>query len=97
MGLSREEQETVINIIASDQEASIYTCDPVWMRKLVKLADKYSEVKRTREWENAVEYTCPKKWIRIARPPVRNMTEEQKAAAAERIKAYHERRASAKS
>ena len=80
VGLSREEQETIINLLASDEEASIYTCDPVWMRKLAKLADKAPEsFLMTKQTENSVEYTCPKKCVSIHTP--RKTSQKQKETA----------------
>ena len=96
MGLSREEQETYIYLSPAEKEASIYSCDPVWIKKLEKLAAKRPEEFRlVKETEDSVEYVCPKKWIKITLPP--NMSEEQRAAAAERIKAYHQRKNNADS
>ncbi len=38
MGLTRYEQEVLINFNAEEQTASIYTANPVWLRKMDKLA-----------------------------------------------------------
>ena len=42
-GLSRWEQETVVNYNNEEKTATVYTADPVVMRKLDKLVEKYPE------------------------------------------------------
>ena len=39
-GLTRYEQETVISCNAEEEMASVYTCDPVWLRKMNALVKK---------------------------------------------------------
>lgn len=69
MALSREEQEVLINMTAADDEASIWTCDPIWKRKLAKLCKKRPDLfKLVKETETSVEYACPKKCIKIGPP-----------------------------
>lgn len=43
MGLSRYEQEVIINFNAEDGEASLYTANPVWIRKMDKILQQNPE------------------------------------------------------
>jgi len=40
MNLSRYEQEVVINFNADEDEATVYTANPVWIRKMDKRIEK---------------------------------------------------------
>ena len=44
MKLSRYEQEVVINFNADESEATVYTANPAWMRKMDKLCKEFPEV-----------------------------------------------------
>lgn len=91
---SRLEQETIINFNEEEKVASVYTFNGPLQRRLAKLAEEHpNECKRELDtWQPAgsVDYTIPKKWIRINPSPKREMTEEQKQAARERMNALHE-------
>ena len=50
MKLSRYEQEVVINFNADEGEATVYTVNPVWMRKMDKLCKEFPEVIRLKSW-----------------------------------------------
>lgn len=82
-----EEQETTINIMGADTVASIWTNQRRMINKLEKLRAEHEEIKliRVDDWEG-YEYEVPVKWIKISPPRKVNMTDEQKAAAAERLK-----------
>lgn len=87
MRLSRYEQETIINFNEEEKTASIYTHNKALRHKLEKLAQERPEdCKLTGSFfeEQAVEYTVPKKWVRIN--PGMNLTEEQRAALSERAR-----------
>ena len=43
MGLSIYEQEVIINFNAEDGEASLYTANPVWIRKMDKILQQNPE------------------------------------------------------
>ena len=43
MGLTRYEQETIVNYNNGDKLASVYTADPIVIRRLDKLVKKYPE------------------------------------------------------
>lgn len=87
--LSRNEQETAINMLAAEKEADIYTSDPVMIRRMDKLcASRPDTFRLVREDEIGKTYRCPKKCVRVSAPRV--MSEEQRAANAERLRKARE-------
>ena len=84
MAIPTMEQETVICIGRDDKKARIYTSDTRWMTKLDKVA-KRTEVHRQSRAVVAVEYIVPEKWVKVAQPRKRNLTEAQKAALSDRL------------
>lgn len=94
--LSRYEQETIIRFDEEGPEAKLYTASPVWMRKMDKLtAENPADFREIRAEKCQGEicaktYTFPKSLITIrTKARASSMTEEQKAAAAERIRAIN--------
>lgn len=87
MSLSRYEKETVINYNSEEKVAYISSSQD-WMKRRIKhLAEKYpNDVKITSEDEYTVMAEVPKKYIRFGPPRV--LSDEQKQAAAERLKNY---------
>lgn len=97
MGLALSEQETVIRIGREEQEAVVYTSDTTMMTRLDKLADpenekaplwKLKEVHRSRSGEVVAKtYTTNKRLVSFRAGIVtRDLTEEQKAELAERMR-----------
>ena len=96
MKIQIDEQETIIRIGRVDDVAEISTTDTRYMTKLDKLVKNNPE-----EWKfvdqatlngDVVEkfYECPVNLISFrAKKTTRTMTEEQKEAAAQRMKEYH--------
>lgn len=88
--LTREEQEVIITMSAVDNLAEVYVADPVYMRRLDKLVEKdpNSYKVKSRNVYSAT-YTMPKKLLKfwVQREP-RELTEEQRIAARERLKKY---------
>ena len=85
MKLRREEKETIINFNAGEKTATVYTRDRSVMRRFDALVNEYPEqyqlvgatdIDRT--------YTMPKSFISYRKP--RQITEEQRAAARERMR-----------
>ena len=69
MKLSRYEQEVVINLNADEDEATVYTANPVWIRKMDKLHREFPEIIRLKSWmEVSKTYVLPKNLIRIGKP-----------------------------
>lgn len=94
MGLTLYEQELHIMMNRAEGTMEIYTSDPVYMRRLSKL----KAYKKTREHRNggevvAMEFIADKKLLTLRGKAVegRPMTDEQKAAAAERLKKAREK------
>ena len=76
MKLSRYEQEVVINFNADESEATIYTANPTWMRKMDNLHKEFPEVIRLKSWtEVSKTYVLPKNLVRIGKP--RTLSEAQ--------------------
>lgn len=94
MSLSAYERETVITYNDDEKEAIVYTCNAALRRKLESIsADRPDECKLARQNEFYVEYTLPKKWVKIH--PSRILSGEQKAEYAERAKRLSQYRKSA--
>lgn len=83
MGLTRLEQETIIEFNAAEAEVDVYTADPVYIRKLDKLCESNPDSYKCyqRDDESARYTVSSKKLIRFATPRV--MTDEQRKALAE--------------
>ena len=87
MGPSRIEQETIINFNEAESTASVYTHNAALRRKLDKLAaERPAEVKLSQHFpDGGVEYTIPKRWVKVNAGPV--LTDEQRQALVERGRA----------
>lgn len=98
MRLSVNEQETVVNFERNTDKATVYTSDQTMLTKLHKLMEK-----NPKEWRlidkgridgDVVSETfeCPKRLISFRTSTAsRVMTEEQREAAAERLKKAREK------
>lgn len=80
-GLSRYEQETIINFNEDDAQAELYTASPRMMRKWAKLAEREPEkIRMVRRDEYSVTYTCPREWLYNAVRIPRTFSDAQRAA-----------------
>ena len=71
MKLSRYEQEVVINLNADEDEATVYTANPAWIRKMDKLHKEFPDIIRLKLWvEVSKTYVLPKNLVRIGKPRV---------------------------
>ena len=86
MKLTRYEQETIINFNAGDQIATLYTRDPAVMRKVDALVIEYPDTYKC-IGETGIDktYEMPKSAVTYRKP--RRLSEEQREAARERVKA----------
>lgn len=66
----RSEQETTIVFDAESKDATVWSCDPVTLRKMKKLGVEGEEL------GPGVKYIIPKKWVKIRKP--REISEEQR-------------------
>lgn len=83
--LSRDEQETAINMIAAEKYADIYSSDPVMIRRMDKLCEARPDAfSLVRADEIGKYYRCPKKCVKVSAPRI--MSEEQRAANAEQLR-----------
>ena len=88
MGLTKLEQETIINFNAEEATANIYTATPVMIRKMDKLLEKYpNEVKLIRKDEVSKTFVIPFKWVTVRPRTKKNLTAEYRKELAERLKA----------
>ena len=83
-----EEQETTINLYPPQvsKTAEVYTCMPVTMKKLKKLASDRPELARITS-DNGVQLTAEVDRSCIKIQPKRRVSEQQRQAAAERFAA----------
>ena len=93
MGLSKIEQETVLNFNVAEETCSIYSADPAFMRKMDKLCISNPEhFRQTRDSRIKGEvvgkfYECPKRFISVRTKDVkREMSDEARKAFADRMK-----------
>lgn len=85
-----EEQETTITMYPKSiqDRAEIYTCETSRIAKLKKLAtENPDEVKIAQADGYGILVSLPLKWINIRKPVKRNLTDEQRQALSERMKA----------
>lgn len=86
------ERETIISFDDSNEAASLYTSNPVWLRKLDRLTarnpEQFHEVSADLVEGKVIakSYEFPKRFISI-RSKTRCYTEEQRAEMAERLRA----------
>lgn len=93
MGFLKIEQEVMISFNAAEDTAELYTADPVMIRKMDRLVEENPEqfsgkVHSTYHGEvYAKKYFFPKKFVVIRTKDIkRNVSEEQKEKARERMK-----------
>ncbi len=94
MKLSLLEQETIITYNAQEDFAEVYTCYPPMIRKLDELTQKNPEEwKVLRGDQIGKTYTCPKNLITLRSKSAskRELTEEEKQKARERMKKINPR------
>ena len=97
-GVDVDEQELIVNAMRDEDFLTVYTSDNIYLTKLKKLA-----VANPKEWEIVqiveakgnilgVKFKAPKKLLSFRTATVeRTMTDEQRAAAAERLKAVRDK------
>ena len=92
--ISKEEQETTINMFPTgiSNKAEIFTCIPAMMTKLFKLAEDHPRDVSIRENDGCLFCTVPVSWVRISPRRKCNLSDEQRKANGERLKAYMEAR-----
>ena len=85
-------KETVMGYVVGEKQASFCSAEKKWINKIIKLKETHpDEVHIDYYPENnsgVLLAHIPAKWLKIG--PPRQMSDEQKAAAAERLKAMHQ-------
>ena len=76
--LTKAEQETTVRWDADERKATIFSADPVSIRKLDRLCEQHPDVYR-KTWTDGIgaRYECAARFIRFGKPP----TEARIAAA----------------
>jgi hypothetical protein len=94
MALSIEEQELCINAMRDEDFATAYCSDKTWVTKMDKLVEKSPDLfKVVSETDCGKTYKFPKRLLSIRSSIVtREMTDEQKQLAAERLKLAREQK-----
>lgn len=92
-GMTRQEQETIISFNAAEDNAELYTADPVYIRKLDKLVKSNPEQFKQGRVETyqgeivAKRYMFPKRFLSIRSKDIkRKLTEKQRKELAERLR-----------
>ena len=87
-------QETCVEFIKGEPMLSWYSSDSKWMTRMVQLAnERPDEVEIVYKDEDGLLVLCPASWFKPPKPPIkRNMTAEQRAELAERMKQARESR-----
>ena len=81
-------QETCVEFVRGEPTLSWYSSDSKWIARMVQLAnERPDEVEIVYKDEEGLMAHCPASWFKPPKPPIkRNMTDEQRKAAAERMK-----------
>ena len=81
-------KETCITRLDDENFCVVYSCESKYIQELKNLKKKYpNEVLVVRDYgKDGIEVQVPMKWFKFIKPPIkRNLTEEQRKAAAERL------------
>ena len=89
VNVSLIEQETDIVIDPMTKRATVYSCIPTTIKKLYKMVEEHKEVKVELDNNYGLMISVPQKWVKVS--PPRKMSEEQRAAAAERLREIKKR------
>ena len=79
--------ETSVEYIKGENYLTWYSDDPKWVNRIRQLAADNADVQIVSDDGESVLAHCPVSWFKPPKPPIkRNMTAEQRQAAAERMK-----------
>ena len=79
--------ETSVEYIKGERYLTWYSDEPKWANRIRQLAADNADVQIVSDDGEGVLAHCPVSWFKPPKPPIkRNMTDEQRQAAAERIK-----------
>lgn len=87
-------KETMFEYLDVEDHATFCSAERKWINKINKLHETYPDkvqIVYTPEENNGVIYAhVPKSWLRLSPPKKMNFTEEQRAAAVERLRKARE-------
>ena len=79
--------ETSVEYIKGENYLTWYSDEPKWANRIRQLAADNADVQIVSDDGEGVLAHCPVSWFKPPKPPIkRNMTDEQRQAAAERMK-----------
>ena len=79
--------ETAVEYIKGENYLTWYSDEPKWANRIRQLAADNADVNIISDDGEGVLAHCPVSWFKPPKPPIkRNMTDEQRQAAAERMK-----------
>ena len=79
--------ETSVEYIKGERYLTWYSDEPKWANRIRQLAADNADVNIISDDGEGVLAHCPVSWFKPPKPPIkRNMTDEQRQAAAERMK-----------
>jgi hypothetical protein len=84
------ERETIINYNNEEDTANVYTWHKSLINKLSNLLDERDDIQCKYTDEECASFVVPKSWIKVSPPKTRNLTDEQRAKAAERLRKARE-------
>jgi len=79
--LTKYERETVITFNDAEQEARVYTCSPVMLRKMDSMVKNCPGIWVEKQDEVSKTYICPKRLVSVRKPPRLSDEQRQKMAA----------------
>lgn len=84
------ERETIINYNNEEDAAHIYTWNKTLIKKLSALLSERQDITCKYSDEECATFIVPKTWVKVSPPRKVNLSEEQKAEAAERMRKARE-------
>lgn len=79
-------RETSIEYLSCNDHATLYSSEAKWMRKIKQLQSDYPDsVQIMNETSESMVVHIPKSWLKVTPPRKMTLTDEQRAAAAERM------------
>lgn len=79
--------ETAIEYIKGESYLTWYSDEPKWVNRMRQLASDSADVQIVKDDGDSMLIHCPVSWFKPPKPPIkRNMTDEQRKAASERMK-----------
>ena len=89
-------KETSFDYLGADTHATFCSSETKYINKILKLKESYPDDVTIQAYpeknHGMIVALIPKSWLKVAPPRKREMTEEQRAAAAERLSAARAKR-----